>query len=69
MNNPLNRRVVQMDNYEIVELWADGKLQMSLKWNRETNVLESFIGGPMSLASQEPGIIRALKEEDLLDVE
>jgi hypothetical protein len=65
--NPQNKKVIQADLYEIIELHANGQLQMIVQWNAETKTMDSIVAGPMSLASTEPGIIRALREEELLD--
>jgi hypothetical protein len=65
----MNRKVVQVDSYDEVELWAGGLLQMTLKY--EGGKLVNLLCGPMSLAKPdriyEPGIISALREEGLLD--
>lgn len=45
----MNKKVVQVDNYDEVELWAGGILQMKLKF--EDGKLINLISGPMSLAS------------------
>lgn len=63
---PLDKRVVQVDAYDEVELWAGGLLQMRVKF--QEGKLVALICGPMSLGTETveiPGIIKALKEEGL----
>lgn len=60
----MNKKVVRVDNYDEVELWAGGLLQMRLVYKE--GKLTNLISGPMALAST-PGIIIALKEEGLYD--
>jgi hypothetical protein len=62
----MNKRIVQIDNYDEVELWAKGNLLLRIKYSN--GILQQLVAGPMSLAShQEPGIVTALKEEGLHD--
>lgn len=59
----MNKKVVQVDNYDEVELWAGGLLQMRLKFKK--GKLLHFV--PFRETLTTPGIITALKEEGLLD--
>lgn len=61
----MNKKVVQLDVYDEVEIWAAGLLQMRLKF--EDGKLTNLISGPMALDATKPGIIKALEEEGLYD--
>jgi hypothetical protein len=67
-----SKKVVQLDDYDIVELWADGKCQLRLLWDQERRAIDQIISGPLSMQcnrqtpdDQEPGIVKALREEGL----
>jgi len=65
----MNKRIIQLDSYDEVELWAGGIIQMRLKY--EGGKLVDLTCGPMALTVPhriyEPGLISALKEEGMLD--
>lgn len=61
----MNKKVIQLDAYDEVEIWAAGLLQMRLKF--ENGKINWLVSGPMSLTTPKPGIIKALEEEGLLE--
>ena len=63
----MNKKVIQLDSYDEVELWAGGLLQMRLRYNN--GKLIQMVSGPMSLGTeaQKPQVITELKKEGLLD--
>jgi hypothetical protein len=63
----MNKRVVQLDAYDEVELWVAGVLQMKIKF--DNGRLVELSHGTMALKPYEPGIIHALKEEGIYDGE
>ena len=70
----MNKKIVQIDNYDQVELWADGKCQLRLLWDQERKQIDYLVSGKLALESSpeptlelpvEPGIIKALREEGI----
>jgi hypothetical protein len=62
----MRKRIVQVDNFDIVELWADGKCQLRARWSTESHLFSEVTIGSLSLYQpeankEEPGIIRALR--------
>ena len=60
----MTKKVIQVDAYDEVELWAGGLLQMRLKFDKGR--LIELTHGTMAMKPYEPGIIKALKEEGLM---
>jgi hypothetical protein len=70
----MNKKVVQLDDYDFVELWADGLCRLRILWDQERKTIDQLVAGPLSLQAtyprqtpddQEPGIVRALREEGI----
>jgi hypothetical protein len=69
----MTKKILQIDDYDLVELWANGRCQLRLRWNRECEMIDYIVFGKLSIDCekkeaplQTPGIIKALEEEDLL---
>jgi hypothetical protein len=75
----MSKKVIQIYNYDIVELWANGKCQLRLTWEQERETIDQIISGKFAMectgkftmectridVKVEPDIVRALREEGI----